>query len=490
MEELLDAVDALARVDRPELFDALTVPEEVSPRLDPFVYMELKDTTKGKGWFATQNLPAGTRLLVAKPIAAVLHWEDEPPESNDPEDEMESGDDDDDDDENDDDDDDEALFSGPDPEPRINELLLVDLLEELLDNKELWFNTLTQLFPRTNEELAALPAWVCPDDAMFMEVESLLEQLKLVLPAETVSEISKRLPHIVRYNILSMETCSELLSYPGPDGHSSLAGVALYHYPSFFNHSSRPNVNRWALGDLMFFVTNQAVTAGQELCISYLEHDVLCESPYRRNSMLRMDFQDGGEEYSQRRQVDVEEQEGPDMPVVDTDVQNELMGMNPLERIDAIDELLQQALGEKGPSSETMELSDRPGWFQCDVHNLRILKAITLDAMGQSVKALELWEQAVLFTETSLPPADESGIMIRTQAALSALQTGDWHRAKEHAEIALRTHDLVFGGGVRFFQRRYRHDFALKLRPAPSGAAAELVQGKAPFELLWPLEAS
>lgn len=129
-----------------------------------------------------------------------------------------------------------------------------------------------------------------------------------------------------------------------------------------------------------------------------------------------------------------------------------------------------------------------PGWFRCDVHNLRILKAITLDGMGQSHKALELWEQAVLFSETCLPPADESGVMIRTQAALSALQTGELNRAKYHAEIALRTHDLVFGGGVHFFRRRYKHDFELKLRPAPSGPAAELLHGNSPFELLWPLQ--
>lgn len=501
MEQLLDSVDALARADRPELCDALPVPEEFSHYLqrEPFAWMELRNTPekKGKGWFATQNMPAGTKILVAKPIAAVLHWEDEPlepPPSKDDGDEDAMDDDgisaeDDDEDENTDED--EALFSGPEPEPRINELLLVDLLEELLDNKELWFTTLTHLFPRTNEELSALPAWVCPDDAMFMEVESLLEQLKLMMPSETVTDISKRLPHIIRYNILSMETCSELLSYPGPGGHSSLSGVALYHYPSFFNHSSRPNVNRWAMGDIMFFVTNQAVAAGQELCISYIEHDVLCESPYRRNLMLRMDFQDNNTNSDDDPPSSEQaEQDGPDMPVVDTDVQNELMGMNPMERLDAIDELLQQALGEKAPTDE-MAISTRPepGWFRCDVQNLRILKAITLDGMGQSQKALELWEQAAVFSEKCLPPADESGVMVRAQAALSALQTSDWNRAKHHAEIALSTHNLLFGGGVRFFRRRYQHDFQLKLRPAPSGTAAELLQGNSPFELLWPLEA-
>ena len=79
-------------------------------------------------------------------------------------------------------------------------------------------------------------------------------------------------------------------------GFSSLSGVGLYHWPSFFNHSPRPNVSRYAIGDVMFFVTNQDVAQGHELCISYIEHDVLCEGAKRRNAMLSMNFNDANED--------------------------------------------------------------------------------------------------------------------------------------------------------------------------------------------------
>jgi hypothetical protein len=82
-------------------------------------------------------------------------------------------------------------------------------------------------------------------------------------------------------------------------------------------------------------------------------------------------------------------------------------------------------------------------WFQCDVHSLRILKAITLDALGKVKEAL-----AVIFTETMLPPAEESSVVMRVQAALCALHIGNNEKAKEHGRVALQTHNLLFGGGV------------------------------------------
>ena len=73
------------------------------------------------------------------------------------------------------------------------------------------------------------------------------------------NEISKRIPLIIRYNVLSMETCPELLSHPGPTGHTGLTGVGLYFWPSFFNHDSRPNACRYSVGDIMWFVANQNI---------------------------------------------------------------------------------------------------------------------------------------------------------------------------------------------------------------------------------------
>ena len=84
------------------------------------------------------------------------------------------------------------------PEPRLNELLLLDILEALDHDPGLWFEVLDSLFPRTEAELSALPAWVCPDDAIFMQIEAFLEQLRSNSAYNThddlVKTISKRLP--------------------------------------------------------------------------------------------------------------------------------------------------------------------------------------------------------------------------------------------------------------------------------------------------------
>jgi len=476
MEALLDAADALVRTgDEPQRPD-FRIPEEYASIPTEQLLDLRRGPQKGKGWFARQDIPSGTILMVAKPVGMVMDWQDDTEEvveevaereDDDGEDAMEDEDD--------------------DREPRLNELLLIQLLEQLKQEPNLWKDSLSTLFPRNNADLSKLPAWVCEDDAVFMKIESLILDLeKLPELKDAARDISKRLPLIIRYNILSIETCPELLSHPGPEGHASLSGVGLYHLPSFFNHSSRPNCSRWAIGDVMAFVSNQNITAGEEVCISYIEHDVLCETAYRRNLMLRMDFDDieGMEDAT----ANYEEEEGPDLPVIDSGVQNELMGMDPFERLSAIDELMQQATGAKVPEGEAgaedqdaMEMTGT-SWFKCDVQNLRILRAITLDGMGQSKEALRLWEESVAFSETELPPADESTVVMRVQAALCAWHIGDDNTAKGHAEAALRVHNLLFGGGVSRFRRRLASDLRLPIRPdsIPQGIESS-------SDALWPL---
>lgn len=516
----------------------------------------------GWGWIAASNLTAGTVLLTAKPIAYIMDWQND------------ENDDDADEEEEDDEEDEGGNTKMKEvlKEPRLNELLLLEILSKLQKDPLLWTEQLSTLFPRNEADLAALPAWVCHNDDVFMQVESLLsaleqDQAQHRLPIE---EIAKRLPLILRYNILSMETCAELLSYPGQGGHAPLAGVALYHAPSFFNHSARPTVSRWCVGDVMVFVTNQNVPAGSELCLSYLEHDVLCEPAWRRNRMLGMDFNDSDDDDNittngatdnghgdnsssmMTEERGNEHHKGPDMPVVDSDVQNELMSMDPFARLVAIDELMAQAIGYKRPTEHTtnkkdmnldnlivdenntsafnnsagiMETSttrvnqpnvatgnnnnnsDTNGddnavpWFQCDVHNLCILKAITLDGLGQTAEALVLWEESVRFVEQRLPPLDESVIVLRAQAALCAWHiippnddddgndnnTNSESVARRHAAVALETHILLFGGGVARFRRRLQRDLQLALRPS-SALRNDANAMTDPVDELWPLE--
>jgi len=468
MEALLDAAMeiALAAQNGQVQQVDLPIPEEYL-RVPTDELLEIRDTrSKGKGFFARSEISPGTMLMVTKPVAMAFDWEDDTIEVDVPEDEdME----------------DEDGEGGEEDEPRLNEVLLIRILEKIRNDPGIWDQSLSMLFPRDADDLASLPAWVVKEDDVFEKVESVMQELqKLPGMAETTKEISRRLPHIIRYNILSVETCPELLSYPEL-ALKNLSAIGLYTKASFFNHSRYPNCHRFAIGDVMFFVSNQQILAGDEVCISYIEHDILQESAYRRNLMLSMNFSDAGE----GEEVDPpnQEEDGPQYPVVDPDLQNELMGMDPFERLNSIDQLMGQATGKK-PPSEAMNQDDDDddimgtsgiGWFQCDVHNLRILRAITLEGLGKTKDALEAWEECVHFAETKLPPLDENSVVLRVQAALCAYSGGDQVKARQHAKSALRTHDLVFGGGVSRFRRRLQTDFQLNFRPQmPSDPVVEL----------------
>ena len=250
------------------------------------------------------------------------------------------------------------------------------------------------------------------------------------------------------------------------------------------------------MGDVMWFVTNQHIIAGNELCISYLEQDVLCENSHRRNAMLTLDFKEEDDDRS--IVMDSDDDNEPRFPVVDADVQNELMMMNSFERLDAIDELMEQALG-KGVTEhneddkeliddkdQNMEESSGSNstWFECDIQNLRILKAITLESSGQSESALRIWDDCITFTENKMPPNDENSIVMRVQAAICSLHLKQKEIARRHASIALQRHDLIFGGGVIRFRRRYRNELRLNLRKSTEGK-----NNDERFEdMLWPYE--
>lgn len=475
----MDAVDALvaSQPDEPPRPN-LMLPTDYDPQ-QTHDLMECREESKnGRGWFARTNIAAGTVLLVSKPIVMVMNWQaadDKHEEDMDFEEGNHSEEE-----------------EEEEQDSKANELLLLQLLRDIRDKPSLWTDVLSDLYPRDSDTASKLPKWVCQDDGVFLEVEKLLGELRQAPELrEDVQDIAERLHLVIRYNVLSIETCPELLVHPGPGGHSSLDGSGLYHLPSFFNHDSQPNASRYAVGDVMWFVANQEIFAGDEICISYLEHDVLCESPDRRTSMLQMDFHEPGTAHDGDHH---EDDEGPDFPVVDDLVQNELMGMDPIGRLDAIQELLQQAMG-KAPTPEDEEgeemIDDEQGeggppWFQCDVQNLGILRAITLDGLGRADEALGQWEECVKFAETMLPPLDESSVVMRVQAALCARCAGNRVTAKHHAAVAMQTHSILFGGGTARFRRRFFREVQLSLRPDSEDVQAG---GFEALDDLWPVEA-
>lgn len=465
MEPLLDELDAILLTagddgpDRPE-FD---VPEEYSHLESPSDLLQLTNNPgKGKGWAAKTDLVAGTIVMVSKPIAWTLDTE----AYADEEDEME--------DEDAEDEEEAEETEEEQGSSKANDFVALRVLQRIKENPNIWSEQVSTLHPRDN--IGSLPTWNCKDDNIRSQFQSLLREIDGIPQLQgKANEIGRRLPSIVRLNVLSIETCPELLSYPGPTGYSELGGVGLFHLPSFFNHSPRPNVSRYAVGNIMWFVCNQDIPQGQEMCLSYLEHDVLCENSQRRNAMLQMDFQEPDDGAGN---VD---NDGPQCPVVDSEVQMELMEMIPFERLDAIDELMQQATGEALPEGERSEENgmDTGGsaWFQCDIQNLRILKAITLESLSQSTRALSLWEECIRFAGTSMPPNDESLVVVRAQAALCSWDIKCEDRARQHAAAALQEHNLIFGGGVDRFRRRYMKEFCLHLRKNRDSAE----------KILWPM---
>lgn len=497
MERLLDQADALILAagddgpDRPN-FD---IPEELVQLSTPnSEWLEiLENPSKGRGWHSKKPIAAGSVIMVSKPIAMALDLEYIGPDQ---EDEDGSG--------NlagggvggggGDVEDANAMEDSENPEEpqesRVNELLVLEVLQSIIADPSIWLEQVSTLYPRLSVDIEASPVWISKDDDIFSQFEAMIDQIEnLVPPLKGRSkEISQRLPLIIRYNVLSIETCPEMLSFPGPNGHFPLSGVGLYHWPSFFNHDATPNVSRYAVGDVMWFVANQDVPAGQELCISYLEHDVLCENPRRRNFMMTLDFKED-EDADQVVLGSGGGDDGPESPVVDSDVQNELMAMNPLGRLEAIDELLRQATGEALPREEipgdVEDGMDAHGsaWFECDLNNLRILKAITLDGLAQHGAALELWEECVHFSESRMPPNDEHSIVMRVQAALCSMHMGDEGRALRHAAVALDRHDTMYGGGLRRFRRRFRQDFVLNLRPENGDQHGQSMEDR-----LWPYD--
>ena len=94
----------------------------------------------------------------------------------------------------------------------------------------------------------------------------------------------------------------------------------------------------------------------------------------------------------------------------------------------------------------------------------------------------------------SIHAADETRIVVYVQAALCAstisvkgVVVDDeksmlLHVAKEYASIALQNHDLLFGGGVKFFRQRYARELQLRLRPATGGWTFRSLT-----DTLWPL---
>jgi hypothetical protein len=259
--------------------------------------IQVKDTTfRGRGLYSTRDISEGKHLIVAKPLVMVMSWEvsddedeiDSEDELDDEEDEQhlvegdmdsadvedldqvggtfEGGEEEEEEEEKEEDDDNVKVVAAkadcqdahddsdvednsidvsmPSGEKR-NGLLILRLLNKIKNNPNVWTDTLSQLFPRDEETSLNLPPWMCSCAKIGLEIEqNFSELLDLHLfpddeNEETCKKIQLRLPLIVRYNVLSVETASEQYShFDSEKGMVELNGTALYGPEvSYLNHS-------------------------------------------------------------------------------------------------------------------------------------------------------------------------------------------------------------------------------------------------------------
>ena len=135
-----------------------------------------------------------------------------------------------------------------------NGILVLRALSHIEKNPSVWTDTLSKLFPRDANAALSLPPWFCADPSVGLDIDARFRQLasQLLFPSReneaTCKDIVLRLPLVVRYNVLSLETSPELFVYPNVSkgGLADLAGTGLYGPEiSYFNHScANPNVSR------------------------------------------------------------------------------------------------------------------------------------------------------------------------------------------------------------------------------------------------------
>jgi len=279
---------------------------------------------------------------------------------------------------------------------------------------------------------------------------------------EGLSEEEKeRLRHVVRLNSLGFYTNSEQLCHHG--NFTALTGSGIFALASGFNHSCDSNLARFSVGDVTVFVTNRPIAAGDELCISYIESELLSAPQSVRSQSLNRDFTcecnrcsaETGESFlpgGQRRYLLVDEQLQASLAFLPPErrvetVQDLLQGKLPAEEADEEDEEDEEARAEAGETGVLVILGK-------DSQELRVAQAVALMQMDKFADALLVWRRLAAFVCEHCPPFDEAIPVYAVQAALCALSLGDSGVAAQYAVAAAQAHRVACG--AELFRWRYR----------------------------------
>ncbi|CAK9042370.1 SET domain-containing protein, partial [Durusdinium trenchii] len=266
------------------------------------------------------------------------------------------------------------------------------------------------------------------------EDEDALEGMKEATSSawQQLSQLSQvaqqRLQEVVRLNALGFYTHSEQLCHNS--NFLPLTGSGLFALASGFNHSCEPSVQRYSIGDVTAFVTNQKVDAGTELCITYIESELLCAPKSLRSQSLNRDFSCSCRACGRADPVVL----GGSRTFirVDAQVQARLALLPPQERVEAIDAALEGQMDGEEAEEEQLELDEVDGGedpqgpktvlLGKDAQELRVVQAIAFMHLCRWEEALQNWRRLAAFTCHHCPPYDEALAVYATQAALCALE--------------------------------------------------------------------
>lgn len=395
-------------------------------------------TGKGRGWYATEPLDAGVMVLIERPLVAVLdgEWRDE---------------------------------SWADCGSSDSAALGIELAR-------CYSSSLASLLSGFHPQ-EAVPA---NDDDSDEEDEPVLKDaMRRALntawkPVDIPEGTRKRLEDVVRLNSLGFYTNSEQLCHH--ENFAALTGNGLFALASGFNHSCEPSLQRCSFADLTAFVTNQPVAAGSELCISYIESELLCAPKSLRSQSLNRDFVCACTRCQKQEGTPEEAAVEKNFMRVDAQVQANLALLPPKERVRAVAAALEGRLDEEAEEpeeEEPVEEAEVASAHSCekdelheakppkvvllgkDAQELRVVQALAFMQMQEWESAFQVWRQNAAFSCHHCPPFDESLVVYAMQAALCKAQSSSLGAADniDYARLAIEAHCRAFG--VDNFAWRY-----------------------------------
>jgi hypothetical protein len=245
-EESNQAVQILRNfIDSPRHSDSQNVRKfllRIRGCFKPFFHDKAKvrrSSTGGMGVFAEDSLSAGTCILVEHPVVSVLDCEN-------------------------------GALSHQSEDGGDSVALIAEIVKSYNEETE---DCLRSLYPiRTGQ----IPCTEVP-----LAYRDLMDRLGSFVPPDMTPVSVVR---AVQLNSLGFYTFPELVSYN--EHLRFMTGTGLYRTASMFNHSCEPNVNHYSIGDVTFFRLKKNVMKGDELFISYIGSDLLCETKSIRDEFL------------------------------------------------------------------------------------------------------------------------------------------------------------------------------------------------------------